>query len=119
MCCPRTGERPARLPGTERVPNLTGWTAIIKAMLANRSHWQSQALFDFVQFPGSPASLPTSEDTGAWHSQYGADKNVHGWSGFWSGRSNPEPALNQRAISAVLTAIWPVYMLIPAQFDPA
>ncbi len=51
--------------------------------------------------------------------QYGADKNVHGWSGFWSGRSNPEPALNQRAISAVLTAIWPAYMLIPAQFNPA
>jgi hypothetical protein len=51
--------------------------------------------------------------------QYGADYNVHGWSGLWSGRSNPEPALNQRAISAVLTAIWLAYMLIPAQFDPA
>ena len=51
--------------------------------------------------------------------QYGADKNVHGWSGFWSGRSNPEPALNQRAISAVFTAIWPANMLIPVQFDPA
>jgi hypothetical protein len=51
--------------------------------------------------------------------QYGADKNVHGWSGFCPGRSNPEPALNQRAISAVFTAIWPANMLIPVQFDPA
>jgi hypothetical protein len=51
--------------------------------------------------------------------QYGADKNVHGWSGFWPVRSNPEPALNQRAISAVFTAIWPANMLIPVQFDPA
>jgi hypothetical protein len=51
--------------------------------------------------------------------QYGAVKNVHGWSGFWPVRSNPEPALNQRAISAVFTAIWPANMLIPVQFDPA
>jgi hypothetical protein len=51
--------------------------------------------------------------------QYGADKNVHDRSGFWSGRSNPEPALNQRAIPADFTAIWPAYMLIPVQFDPA
>jgi hypothetical protein len=36
-----------------------------------------------------------------------------------AGSGHPEPALNQRAISAVLTAIWPAYMLIPAQFDPA
>ena len=45
--------------------------------------------------------------------QYGADKNVHGRSGFWSGRSNPEPALNLQAISAVSTAICLAHMLIP------